>query len=87
MRIIRWILKIPAFALMLVSGLAFWTVSFAIAMSHWIFCPAASALFCIGLTCLAFQTATFQEIIPLMAVSFIIFILPYISIGIMEGRR
>ena len=85
MHVIRWILKIPAFALMLVSGLAFWTVSFAIAMSHWIFCLAASALFCLGLICFAFHTATFQQIIPLLAVSFILYVLPHVAIGLVGG--
>ena len=87
MRIVKRILKLPALVLMLVSGLLRWIASFAVAMSHWMLYLAASALLCLGLICFAFHTATFQQIIPLMAVSFIIFILPYISIGIMEGRR
>lgn len=87
MRIVKWILKIPALALMLVSGLLRWIASFAVAMSHWIFYLAASALVCLGLTCFAFQTATFQQIVPLLAVSFILYILPHAAIGIIGGRR
>ncbi|MBQ8962293.1 MAG: hypothetical protein IJ089_00650 [Clostridia bacterium] len=85
MRIVKWILKIPALALMLATGLLRWIASFAVAMSHWIFYLAASALFCLGLICFAFQEATFQQIIPLLAVSFILYILPHIAIGIVGG--
>ena len=85
MCIVKWILKIPAFVLMLATGLLHWIASFALAMSHWIFYLAASALFCIGLICFAFQEATFQQIIPLLAVSFILYILPHIAIWIVGG--
>lgn len=85
MRIVKRILKLPAFVLMLVSGLLRWIASFAVAMSHWIFYLAASALLCLGLICFAFHTATFQQIIPLLAISFILFTLPHIAIGIV-GR-
>ena len=85
MRIVKWILKIPALALMLATGLLRWIASFAVAMSHWIFYLAASVLFCLGLICFAFQEATFQQIIPLLAVSFILYILPHIAIGIVGG--
>ena len=85
MCIVKWILKIPAFVLMLATGLLRWIASFALAMSHWIFYLAASALFCIGVICFAFQEATFQQISPLLAVSFILYILPHIAIGIVGG--
>ena len=49
MRILKWVLKIPAFVLMLATGLLRWIASFAVAMSHWVFYLAASALFCLGL--------------------------------------
>ena len=68
MRILKWVLKIPAFVLMLATGLLRWIASFAVAMSHWILYLAASALLCLGLICFAFHTATFQQIIPLLAV-------------------
>ena len=87
MRIVKWILKIPAFVLILASGLLRWVASFAVAMSHWIFYLAASAIFCMGLICFAFQTATFQQIVPLLVVSFILYILPHAAIGIIGGRR
>ena len=85
MRVMKCILKIPAIALMLTAGLLRWIASFAVAMSHWIFYLAASALFCLGLTCFAFHTATFQQIFPLLAVSFILYILPHVAIGIVGG--
>ena len=85
MRIVKRILKLPALALMLVSGLLRWVASFAVAMSHWIFYLAASALFCLGLICFAFHTATFQQIIPLLVVSFILYVLPHVAIGIVGG--
>ena len=85
MRVMKCILKIPALALMLVSGLLRWVASFAVAMSHWIFYLTASALLCLGLICFAFHTATFQQIIPLLAISFILFTLPHIAIGIVGG--
>lgn len=85
MRIVKCILKIPAIALMLATSLLRWTASFAVAMSHWILYLAASALFCLGLICFAFHTATFQQIIPLLAVSFILYILPHFAIGIAGG--
>ena len=85
MRIVKWILKIPALALMLSTGLLRWITSFAVAMSHWIFYLAASALFYLGLICFAFHTATFQQIIPLLAVSFIIYVLPHVAIGLIGG--
>lgn len=85
MRVIRCVMKIPALALMLATGLLRWIASFAVAMSHWIFYLAASALFCLGLICFAFHEATFQQIIPLWAVSFILYILPYIAIWIVGG--
>ena len=85
MRIVKWILKIPALALMLASGLLRWVASFAVAMSHWVFYLAASAIFCMGLICFAFHEATFQQIIPLLAVSFILYILPHIAIGLIGG--
>lgn len=85
MRIVKWVLKIPALALVLVTGLLRWIASFAVAMSHWIFYLAASALFCLGLICFAFQEATFQQIIPLLAVSFILYILPHIALGLIGG--
>ena len=85
MCIVKWILKIPAFVLMLATGLLRWIVFFALAMSHWIVYLAASALLCIGLICFAFHTATFQQIIPLLAVSFILYILPHIAISIVGG--
>ena len=85
MRIVKRILKLPALALMLVSGLLRWIASFAVAMSHWIFYLVASALLCLGLICFAFHTATFQQIIPLLAVSFILYILPHIAIGLIGG--
>ena len=85
MRILKWILKIPALALMLVSSLLRWVASFAVAMAHWVFYLAASAIFCMGLICFAFQTATFQQIIPLLVVSLILYILPHAAIGIIGG--
>lgn len=85
MRVVKWILKIPVLALMLAIGLLRWIASFAVAMSHWIFYLAATALFCLGLVCFAFQTATFQQIIPLLAVSFILYVLPHIAIGLIGG--
>lgn len=85
MRVIRCVMKIPALALMLATGLLRWIASFAVAMSHWIFYLAASALFCLGLICFAFHEATFQQIIPLLAVSFILYILPHIAIWIVGG--
>ena len=85
MRVMKCILKIPAIALMLTVGLLRWIASFAVAMSRWIFYLAASALLCLGLICFAFHTATFQQIIPLLAVSFILYILPHVSIGIIGG--
>ena len=72
MRVVKCILKIPAIALMLTVGLLRWIASFAVAMSHWVFYLAASVLFCLGLICFAFHTATFQQIIPLLAVSIIL---------------
>ena len=85
MRIVKWVLKIPALILILATGLLRWIASFAVAMSHWIFYLAASALFCLGLICFAFQEATFQQIMPLLAVSFILYILPHIAIGLIGG--
>ena len=85
MRILKWVLKIPAFVLMLATGLLRWIASFAVAMSHWVFYLAASALFCLGLICFAFHSATFQQIIPLLAVSFILYILPHFAIGLIGG--
>ena len=85
MRVMKCILKIPAIALMLTTSLLRWIASFAVAMSHWIFYLAASALLCLGLICFAFYTATFQQIIPLLAISFILFTLPHIAIGIVGG--
>lgn len=85
MRILKWVLKIPALALMLATGLLRWIASFAVAMSHWVFYLAASALFCLGLICFAFHEATFQQIIPLLVVSFILYILPHIAIGLIGG--
>ena len=85
MRIVKRILKLPVLALMLVSSLLRWIASFAVAMSHWIFYLAASALFCLGLICFAFHEATFQQIIPLLAVSFILYVLPHVAIGIVGG--
>ena len=85
MRVVRWMMKIPALAVMLIIGIIRWIASFAVAMSHWIFYLAASALFCLGLICFAFHEATFQQIIPLLAVSFILYILPHIAIGIIGG--
>ena len=85
MRVMKCILKIPAIALMLTTGLLRWIASFAVAMSHWIFYLTASALFCLGLICFAFHTATFQQIIPLLAVSFILYVLPHVAIGIIGG--
>ena len=85
MRVVKWILKILTLALMLASSLLRWIASFTVAMSHWIFYLAASAIFCMGLICFAFQTATFQQIIPLLAVSFILYILPHAAIGIIGG--
>ena len=85
MRIVKCILKIPAIALMLTTSLHRWIASFAVAMSRWIFYLAASALFCLGLICFAFHTATFQQIIPLLAVSFILYVLPHVAIGIAGG--
>ena len=85
MRVMKCILKIPAIALMPATGLLRWIASFAVAMSHWIFYLAASALLCLGLICFAFHEATFQQIIPLLAVSFILYILPHIAIGLIAG--
>ena len=85
MRVMKCILKIPAIALMLTVGLLRWIASFAVAMSHWVFYLAASALFCLGLICFAFHTATFQQIIPLLAVSFILYVLPHVAIGLIGG--
>ena len=85
MRIVKWILKIPALALMLATGLLRWIASFAVAMSHWVFYLSASALLCLGLNCYAFHTATFQQIIPLLALSFILYVLPNVAIGIVGG--
>ena len=85
MRIVKRILKLPVLVLMLVSGLLRWIASFAVAMSHWILYLAASALLCLGLICFAFPTATFQQIIPLLAVSFILYVLPHVAIGIVGG--
>ena len=85
MRIVKCILKIPAIALMLTTSLLRWIASFAVAMSHWIFYLTASALFCLGLICFAFHTATFQQIIPLLVVSFILYVLPHVAIGIVGG--
>ena len=85
MRIVKCILKIPAIALMLTTSLLRWIASFAVAMSHWVFYLTASALFSLGLICFAFHTATFQQIIPLLAVSFILYILPHVTISIVGG--
>ena len=85
MRVMKCILKIPAIALMLTTGLLRWIASFAVTMSHWIFYLAASALFYLGLICFAFHTATFQQIIPLLVVSFILYVLPHVAIGIVGG--
>ena len=85
MRIVKCILNIPAIILMLTTGLLRWIASFAVAMSHWIFYLTASALFCLGLICFAFHTATFQQIIPLLAVSFILYVLPHVAIGLVGG--
>ena len=85
MRVMKCILKIPAIILMLTTGLLRWIASFAFAMSHWIFYLTASALFCLGLICFAFHTATFQQIIPLLAVSFILYVLPHVTIGLVGG--
>ena len=85
MRIVKCILNIPAIILMLTTGLLRWIASFAVAMSHWIFYLTASALFCLGLICFAFHTATFQQIIPLLALSFILYVLPHVAIGIVGG--
>ena len=85
MRIVKCILKIPAIALMLATSLLRWIASFAVAMSHWILYLAASALFCLGLICFAFHTATFQQIIPLLVVSFILYVLPHVAIDIVGG--
>ena len=82
MRIIRGILKIPAIILMLAAGALRALTSFAAAMANWVFYLAASALFCLGLACLVFRTATFQEVVPLWAVSFILYILPHIAVWI-----
>jgi len=87
MRAIRFILKIPAIPLIVVVGLLSRVGTFIVSMSHWIFYLAASAIFCMGLICFAFQTATFQQIVPLLAVSFILYILPHAAIGIIGGRR
>ena len=85
MRVMKCILKIPAIALMLATSLLHWIASFAVAMYHWVFYLAASALLCLGLICFAFHTATFQQIIPLLAVSFILYVLPHVAIGLIEG--
>ena len=85
MRVMKCILKIPAIALMLATGLLRWIASFAVAMSQWVFYLAASALLCMGLICFAFHTATFQQIIPLLAVSFFLYVLPHVAIGIVGG--
>ena len=85
MRIVKCILKIPAIALMLTTSLRRWIASFAVAMYHWVFYLAASAMLCLGLICFAFHTATFQQIIPLLAVSFILYVLPHVAIGIAGG--
>ena len=85
MRVMKCILKIPAIALMLATGLLRWIASFAVAMSHWVFYLAASALLCLGLICFAFHTATFQQIIPLLTVSFILYTLPHVAIGLIGG--
>ncbi len=85
MSVVKFILKIPAIALMLATGLLRWIVSFAVAMSHWVFYLAASALFCLGLICFAFHSATFQQIIPLLAVSFILYVLSHVAIGLIGG--
>lgn len=85
MRVMKCILKIPAIALMLTTGLLRWIASFAVAMSHWIFYLAASALLCLGLICFTFHTATFQQIIPLLAVSFILYVLPHVAIELIGG--
>ena len=85
MRVMKCILKIPAIALMLATSLLRWIASFAVAMSHWVFYLTASALFSLGLICFAFHTATFQQIIPLLVVSFILYVLPHVAIGIVGG--
>ena len=85
MRVMKCILKIPAIALMLATSLLHWIASFAVAMSHLVFYLTASALFSLGLICFAFHTATFQQIIPLLAVSFILYVLPHVAIGIVGG--
>lgn len=85
MRVVRWILKLPALVLMMAFGLVQWIASYAVAMSHWIFYLAASLLFCVGFLCLIFQEATFTEIIPLLAVSFVLYILPHAAIGLADG--
>ena len=85
MRIVKCILKIPAIALMLTTSPLRWIASFAVSISHWVLYLAASALLCLGLICFAFHTATFQQIIPLLVVSFILYVLPHVAIGIVGG--
>ena len=85
MRNVKCILKIPTIALMLTTSLLRWIASFAVAMYHWVFYLAASALLCLGLICFALHTATFQQIIPLLAVSFILYVLSHVAIGLIGG--
>ena len=80
MRVLRWILKIPALIMVPVIGLIRWIVTFAVSMSHWIFYLAASLLFLLGFVLLIFQEATFREIIPLLMLSFLLYVLPHIAI-------
>ena len=80
MRVFLILLNIPALILMPVIWLIRWIVSFAVSMSHWIFYLGASLLFLLGFVLLIFQEATFGEIIPLLALSFILYVLPHIAL-------
>ena len=85
MRIVKWLLKLPTLMLMLINGIVSWIASFAVAMSHWLFYVTASLLFLLGFVCLIFQQATLREIVPLLVLSFVLYILPHVAIGIIGG--
>ena len=87
MEVIKWIFKTAAKLVVLPFALCFWAIKylflFACSVTDWFFSLAATGLFSLGLVLLAFQTASFKEILPLWIVSFIMFIIPYAGEWIM----
>ena len=79
MFLIKLVLKLLALPIMLIATLAQWVGIFVTGFSAWLFNLVAGLMFTVSVLTYFMGIGTGKEVLPMLGVSFAIFIVPYIA--------